>query len=65
MQQRLSRSNWGQGPVLLTLRHDCGAKPVAEVFGEFAESRVAVNLDGLLGGIADDVAVAARGKMSF
>jgi hypothetical protein len=47
------------------LGNDGGSKPVTKVVGKFIELRVAVNLDGLLGGIADHVAVMAPRKMIF
>ena len=49
--------------VLLTLRHDRRTEPAAKVFGEFVELGVAINLDGLLGRVADNVAVVAPGKV--
>ena len=49
--------------LLLTLRHDRGAKAAAKIFREFVELRVAVDLDGLLGSVADNIAVVAPGKM--
>lgn len=51
--------------LLLALRHDRGAQPAAEVFGKFVKLGVAVDLDGLLRGIADYVAVVAPGEMVF
>src|SRR6476646_11234718 len=51
--------------LLLTLRHDGGAQAAAEVVGQFVELRVAVNLDGLLRRVANNVAVVAPGKMIF
>jgi hypothetical protein len=51
--------------VLLTLGHDGGPESAAEIVGEFIELRVAINLDGLLGRVANDVAVVAPGKMIF
>jgi len=50
-------------PVLLTLRHDGGTEAGSEVFGQFVQLGVAINLDGLLGGIADHVTIVAPGKM--
>jgi hypothetical protein len=49
--------------LLLALGHDGGTEASAEVFGQLVELGVAVDLDGLLGGVADDVAVVAPGKM--
>jgi hypothetical protein len=51
--------------MLLTLGHDSGAKPGAEIVGQFVELRVAINLDGFLGSVADNVTVVAPGKMIF
>jgi hypothetical protein len=51
--------------VLLALGHDGRAETGAEIFGQFVELGVAIDLDGLLGGIADHVAVVAPGKMVF
>ena len=52
-------------PLLLALGHDRGTEPAAEVFGKFVELRVAVDLDGLLGCVANHVAVVAPRKMIF
>jgi hypothetical protein len=49
--------------VLLALGHNGGAEAGAKVVGQFIELRVAVNLNGLLRRITDDVAVMAPGKM--
>jgi hypothetical protein len=49
--------------VLLAFDHDGGAEAGSEVFGEFVELGVAVDLDGLLGRVANHVAVVAPGKM--
>jgi hypothetical protein len=49
--------------VLLALGHDGGAEAGAEIVREFVELGVAVDFDGLLGGVADDIAVVAPGKM--
>ncbi len=49
----------------VTLGHDGGAKAVSEIVGEFVELRITVNLDRLLGGVADDIAVMAPRKMIF
>src|SRR5580698_10557764 len=51
--------------VLLALGHDGGSQPAAEIFGQFIELGVAIDLDGLLGCIADYIAVVAPGKMVF
>ena len=51
--------------MLQALRHDGRAQAAAEVFGQFVELRVAVNLDGFLRGIANNVAVVAPGEMIF
>ena len=42
-----------------------GAKAGAEVLREFVELRIPVDLDGLLGSVADNVAVVAPGKVIF
>src|SRR5271169_72754 len=44
---------------------DGGSKAGTEVFRKRIELRIAVNLDGLLGGIADHVTVVAPGEMIF
>jgi hypothetical protein len=49
--------------VLLALSHDGGTQPRAKIVGQFVKLGVAVNLDGLLGGIANHVAVVAPGEM--
>ncbi len=41
------------------LGHDGGAQPAAQVIGQFVELRISINLDCLLGCVADDVAVVA------
>src|SRR5215469_16921543 len=51
--------------LLLALRHNCGTKSAAEVFRKFVELRIAVDLDGLLGCDANNVAVVAPRKMIF
>src|SRR5216684_2351619 len=51
--------------VCLTFGHNGAAKAVAQIVGKFAELRVAVDLDGLLGGVADNVAVVAPSQMVF
>jgi hypothetical protein len=50
---------------LLTLGHDGGSKAASEIFGKFVELGIAINLDGLLGGIADNVAVVAPSQVIF
>ena len=40
-------------------------EPGSEVFGKFVQLGIAVNLDGLLGGVADNVAVMAPSQMFF
>src|SRR5215471_3794978 len=49
--------------LLLALRHNCGTKSAAEVFRKFVELRIAVDLDGLLGCVANNVAVVAPRQM--
>jgi hypothetical protein len=49
--------------VLLALGHNGGAKTAAEIIGQFVKLGVTVNLDGFLGGIADNIAVVAPGEM--
>jgi hypothetical protein len=56
---------WAALLVLLALGHDGGTKTAAEVFREFVQLGIAINLDGLLGGIADHIAVMAPRKMIF
>src|SRR5580704_18727961 len=51
--------------VGMTLGDDGSAKAGAKVLREFVELRVAINLDGLLGRIADHVAVMAPRQMIF
>jgi hypothetical protein len=51
--------------VAMTLRHDGGAKSTAEVVRKFIKVGVAVNLDGHLGRIANDVAVVAPLEVVF
>jgi hypothetical protein len=56
------------GPRLLvgmTLGDDSGTEPGAEVFGKFVQLGVAVYLNGLLGGVAYNVAVVAPSEMIF
>src|SRR5438445_6324339 len=49
----------------LALGNYCGAKAGAEVLRELVELRIPVDLDGLLGRVADNVAVVAPGKVVF
>jgi hypothetical protein len=49
----------------LALGDDRGTKPGSEVIGKFVEFGVAVNLDGFLGGIADNIAVVAPGQVAL
>jgi hypothetical protein len=51
--------------VLLALRHDGRAKAGAKIVWKFVELGIAVNFDGLLGGIADYIAVVAPSQMIF
>jgi hypothetical protein len=51
--------------VLLALRHDGRAEAGAKIVWKFVELGVAVNFDGLLGGIADYIAVVAPSQMIF
>jgi hypothetical protein len=51
--------------VGLALGHNGGAETVTEVVGEFVKLGVAVDLDGLLGGVANHVAVVAPSQMVF
>src|ERR1700758_3143695 len=51
--------------MLLTLGHDGGAQPGPEIVGKLVELGIAIDLNGLLGGIANNVAVVAPGKMVF
>ena len=51
--------------VLLALRNDGGAETGTQVFRQFVELRVPVNLDGLLGGVADHVAVVTPSQVIF
>src|SRR5579864_9099336 len=51
--------------TLLALRHDGRAKPGTKVVRKFVKLGVAINLDRLLGGIADYIAVVAPSKMIF
>src|SRR5579863_3219077 len=50
-------------PLLLALGHDGGAEAGAEVVRKFVGKRIAVDLDGLLGCVANHIAVVAPGEM--
>src|ERR1022692_3380097 len=66
--QRMGASSDALRPallVLLALGHDGGAETRAEIFGQFVQLRVAINLDGLLRGVTNHIAVVAPGKMIF
>jgi len=49
--------------LLLALGHDGGTEAAAEVFGQFVELGVAIDLNGFFGRVANYVAVVAPGKM--
>jgi hypothetical protein len=49
----------------LAFGHDCRSEPGAEVFRKFVQLGVAVDFDGLLGGIANNVAVVAPSQVLF
>jgi hypothetical protein len=49
--------------MLLALGHDGGTEAAAEILGQFIELRVTINLDSLLGRVANHVAVVAPGEM--
>src|SRR5580658_3834421 len=49
----------------MALGNDRGAKPGAKIFWQFVEFRVAINLDGLLGRVANHIAVVAPRQMIF
>jgi hypothetical protein len=51
--------------ALLALRHDGRAEACAKVVRKFVELGVAINFDGLLGSIADYIAVVAPSQMIF
>jgi hypothetical protein len=51
--------------AVLALRHDRGAETGPEVIRKFVEFGVAINFNGPLGGVANDVAVMAPLKMIF
>jgi hypothetical protein len=48
---------------LLALRHNRGTQSHSQIVGQFVKLRVAINLDGLLRGIADYVAVVAPSQV--
>jgi hypothetical protein len=50
---------------LLAFRHDRGTKPRSQIVGKFVKLGVAINLNGLLGGIAYYVAVVAPSQVIF
>ena len=49
----------------LALGNDRGSEAGSKIVRKFVELRVAVDLDGLLGGVADNVAVMAPSQMFF
>ena len=49
--------------VLLAFGHDGGTETAAEVFGQLVKLGVTINLDCLLGRVANHVAVVAPGEM--
>ena len=49
--------------MLLALGHDSGSKAGSKVFGKLVKLGIAINLDGLLGGVADYIAIVTPGKM--
>jgi hypothetical protein len=51
--------------VLLAFGHDGGAETAAEIVGQFVELGVAIDFDGFLGGVANDIAIVAPGEMVF
>jgi hypothetical protein len=55
----------GAGFFLLTLSHDGRSEAPAEVFRKFVELRIAIDFNGLLGGVADHVAVVAPSQVVF
>jgi hypothetical protein len=50
---------------VLALGHDSGVQPDSEIVGEFVNLGIAVDFDGLFGGVADDEAVVAPLEMFF
>jgi hypothetical protein len=51
--------------LVLALRHDGRAETGPEIIRQFVEFRVPINLNGPLGGVANDVAVMAPLKVIF
>jgi hypothetical protein len=51
--------------VGLTTGSDCRSELGFEFFGEFVQLGVAIDFDGLLGGVANDVAVVAPSQVLF
>jgi hypothetical protein len=51
--------------VLLALVHDGRAETGTEIFGQLVELGIAIDLDRLLRGVTNHVAVVAPGKMIF
>jgi hypothetical protein len=51
--------------VGVTLGYDRGTKSISKVVGKFVELGIAVDLNSLLGRVADNVTVVAPGKMIF
>jgi hypothetical protein len=49
--------------LLLALGHDRGAEPGTKVVGKFVQLGVAIDLNGLLGRVANHIAVVAPGKV--
>ena len=49
----------------VALGYDGRTQSGAEIFGQFVELGIAINFDGLFGGIANHVAVVAPGQMIF
>src|SRR5579864_8817058 len=47
------------------LGNDGGAEACSKVVGKFVQDGIAVNFDGLLGGVADNVAVVAPSQVVF
>src|ERR1700722_5490595 len=54
---------WSAFFLLLAFHHDGGTQATAQIVGQFVKLGVAVDFDGLLGRVADHVAVVAPGKM--
>jgi hypothetical protein len=49
----------------LALADNGGPEPGSKVLGEFVQLGIAVDLDGLLGGVANNVAVVAPSQVLF